>query len=230
LTRVVRDQIRRGADWIKVYADSPWGRDAQARPTFSFEELKTIVETAKSANCPVTAHAVSKEAIRRATLAGVATIEHAYEGDLEVFRLMAGKGTVLCPTLAATEAVSRYRGWSPGREPTPAMLKSHRAALQAALEAGVTIANGSDVGVFAHGDQAREIELLVEYGMKPLAALQAATSIAAKVLRMQDQIGAIKPKMLADLIAVDGDPTADIKALRKVTLVIKSGVIFRELK
>jgi len=230
LTRVVRDQIRRGADWIKVYADSPWGRDAQARPTFSIEELKTIVETAKSANCLVTAHAVSKEAIRRATLAGVATIEHGDEGDLEVFRLMAGKGTVLCPTLAATEAVSRYRGWSPGREPTPARLKSHRAAFQAALEAGVTIANGSDVGVFAHGDQAREIELLVEYGMKAPAALRSATSVAAKVLRMEDQIGAIKPKMLADLIAVDGDPTADIKALRKVTLVIKGGVIFQELK
>ncbi len=230
LTRVVRDQIRRGADWIKVYADSPWGRDGQARPTFSIDELKTIVEIAKSANCPVTAHAVSKEGMRRATLAGVATIEHGDEGDLEVFRLMAGKGTVLCPTLAATEAVSRYRGWSPGREPTPARLKSHRAAFKAALEAGVVIANGSDVGVFAHGDQAREIELLVEYGMRPTAALLAATSIAAKVLHMEEQIGTIKPKLLADLVAVEGDPIVDIKALRKVRLVMKGGVVYREPK
>jgi len=228
MTRVVRDQIRHGADWIKVYADVPWGPDKKARPSFSVEELKAMVETAKSAGVPVCAHAMTKEGMRRAALAGVVTIEHGDQGDLEVYRLMGERGVALCPTLAATEAVSRYRGWQPGTEPTPEGIAAHRTSFRAALEAGVIIANGSDVGVFSHGDQAREIELLVEYGMKLPAALRSATSVAAKVLRMEDQVGIIKPKMLADLIAVEGDPTQDVKALRKVKLVLKGGIVFRE--
>src|SRR5262249_27661667 len=120
LRRVVRDQIGRGADWIKVYADYPWGPGKEARPTFSEQELKIIVETAKSAGCPVAAHATSKEGMRRAALAGVETIEHGDEGDIEVFRLMANRGVALCPTLAASEAMSKYRGWKKGTDPEPA--------------------------------------------------------------------------------------------------------------
>src|SRR5262245_15685933 len=175
LRRVVRDQIGRGADWIKVYADT-WSPGKGGAATFSVEELKLIVETARSAGCPVAAHATTKEGMKRAALAGVATIEHGDEGDVEVFRLLATRGIALCPTLAASEAMSKYRGWRPATEPEPAALKSKRASFREALEAGVVIANGSDVGVFAHGDQAREIELLVDYGMKPVAALRSATS------------------------------------------------------
>jgi imidazolonepropionase-like amidohydrolase len=228
LTRVVRDQIGRGADWIKVYADYRWGPTKEARPTFSLEELKLIVETARSAGCPVCAHATTKEGMRRAALAGVETVEHGDEGDIEVFRLMANRGVALCPTLAAGDAISKYRGWRKGTDPEPTSIKAKRASFKEALEAGVTIANGSDVGVFTHGDEARELELLVEYGMTPVQALRAATSIDAKVLHLDSRLGTIRPGLLADLIAVHGDPTKDIKTLRSVQLVMKGGILYKE--
>lgn len=226
LIRVVRDQIRKGADWIKIYADTGQGEHG-VRPTFSVDEIKRIVETAKAAGVPVSAHAQSKEGIRRAALGGVETIEHGDRGDLEVFHLMAEKKIPLVPTLAAGEAMSRYRGWKTG-EPEPAALKSKRTSFKEALEAGVTIVNGSDVGVFAHGDNARELELLVEHGLNPAQALTAATSAAAKALHLDAKIGTVKPGLLADLVAVNGDPTRGIAALRKVKLVMKEGVVYRE--
>ncbi len=227
LIRVVRDQIGKGADWIKVYADTAMG-GASVRPSFSVEELTRIVETARSVGVPVAAHATSKEGMRRAALAGVATIEHGDGGDAEVFKLMAERGVALCPTLTAFEASARYAGYHPGTDPEPARLKRARATFKIALEAGVTIANGSDMGVFAHGEGARELELLVDFGMKPLDALRASTSIAAKTLRLDDRLGAVKPGLRADLICVEGDPTQDIKALRQIKLVMKDGVLYRE--
>lgn len=229
LIRVVRDQIGHGADWIKVYADFPWGPNAgRARPTFSLEELKRIVDTAALAGVPVVAHAASKEGMRNAALAGVVTIEHGDDGDIEVFRLMANRNVYYCPTLAAAEAYSKYRGWRKGTDPEPVAIRSKKASFKLALESGVVIANGSDVGVFAHGDEARELELLVEYGMSPENTLLAATSVAAKALRLDGQLGTIRSGLLADLVAVEGDPTKDISAVRKVKLVMKNGAIVKE--
>ena len=227
LTRVVRDQIGKGADWIKVYADTAMG-GAAVLPSFSLDELTRIVEIARSVGVLVSAHATSKEGMRRAALAGVATIEHGDGGDLEVFKLMVERGVALCPTLTAFEASARYRGYRPGTDPEPPRLVRARATFKQALETGVTIANGSDMGVFAHGDGARELELLVEYGMKPVEALRSATSIAAKTLRLDDRLGIVKPNLLADLIGVEGDPTRDIKSLRQVKLVMKGGTFYRE--
>ena len=171
LRRVVREQVRRGANWIKVSADTPPVATLGATPAFSLDELKLVVSTAANAGVPVVADAQSKEGMRRATLAGVGTIEHGDAGDAKVFRLMAAHGVGYCPTLAASEASARYSGWRPDR-PETAGLQSKRDSFKAALEAGVTVVNGSDIGVFAHGDGAREVELLVEYGMTPAQALR----------------------------------------------------------
>ncbi len=223
LTRVVRDQIKHGADWIKVYADYRWGPNGEARPSFTIEELQQVVAVASSSGRQVVAHASTPEGMRRATIAGVASIEHGDGGTAEVFTLMAQRGVVLCPTIAAGDAITRYGGWRRG-EPEPARIRAKRESVRLAIASGVSLCNGSDVGVFTHGDNAREIELLVEYGLTPLQALQAATTINAKLLGMEEQIGSIAAGRFADLVAVRGDPTTDVSALRRVELVLMGGV------
>jgi imidazolonepropionase-like amidohydrolase len=225
LIRVVRDQIGHGADWIKLYGDYRWGPLPGAQPTFSLDEMKLAVETARSAGVPVAVHASTPEGMRRAILAGAETIEHGDGGTPEIFKLMVERHVALCPTLAAGDATARYAGWKKGQQPEPPGIVQKRASFKAALAAGVMILSGSDIGVFPHGENVREIELMVDYGMPALDALKAATSVAGRVLHMN--IGEVKPGMFADLIAVDGDPAADIAALRRVQFVMKAGTVYK---
>jgi imidazolonepropionase-like amidohydrolase len=220
-------QIGKGADFIKVYGDYRWGPDREAEPTFTVAELQQAVEVVRSSGREVAVHATTAEGMRRAILAGVTTIEHGDEGTSEIFRQMKEKGIAYCPTLAATESIESYRGWKKGVDPDPpAVLQKHR-SFHAALESGVTICMGGDVGVFPHGDNVREMEDMVAYGMKALDVLRSATSVNARVFGMGGLVGRIQPGLMADLIAVKGDPSADISNLRQIRFVMKDGVIYR---
>lgn len=225
LTRVVRDQIGRGADVIKVYADYRWGANKMAMPTYTQRELELVVELANSSGRQVVAHAATPEGMRRAVAAGVRTIEHGDGGTREVFELMKARGVALCPTLAAGDAITQYNGWKKGTDPEPERIVNKRKSFALALEVGVEIVAGGDVGVFPHGDNVRELEMMVDYGMQPLAVLRSVTSGNADVFELPD-LGRIAPGKLADLVVVTGDPGKDLAALRKVELVVKGGLIF----
>jgi len=224
LMRVVRDQIGRGADWIKLYGDYRWGPLAGSHPTFTQDEMKRAVEVADSAGVPVAVHTSTPEGMRRATLANVATIEHGNEGTPEIFKLMVEHHVAWCPTLTAGAGP-----WPPADPESPANVR-RRAVFKAGLDAGVTIISGSDVGTFPHGENAREIEAMVAYGMPIAAAFKSATSVAAKVLRMENQIGSVKAGLFADLVGFDGDPTKDVAALRKVKFVMKNGSVVKPVR
>jgi imidazolonepropionase-like amidohydrolase len=226
IMHTVRDQAGKGADWIKIYGDYRAGPNGQAEPTFTQAEMNAAVETAHSLGRPVAVHTSTTEGLRRAIAAGVDTIEHGDGGTPELFKMMADHNIALCPTLAATDATSQYAGWNKAAgQPEPGAVGRKRQMFKMALDSGVTIASGSDVGVFTHGDNAREIELMANYGMSAVDALKAATSIDAKVLRLDTQIGRVTQGLQADLVAVDGDPTKDLSVLHKVKLVMKAGAI-----
>jgi imidazolonepropionase-like amidohydrolase len=225
LIKKVRNQIGKGADVIKIYADYRWGLRGEAAPTFTLNEIKLIVETAKSSGRPTVPHASTAEGMTRAILGGVETIEHGDNGTPEIWKLMAEKNVYLCPTLAAGDAILQYGGWKKGIDPEPERIKLKKEVFKEILKSGVKICMGGDVGVFAHGDNAREIEMLVEYGMKPIEALKSATSINADAFHIEKQVGRIKTGLLADIVVVEGNPSDNIKSIRDVKLVMKDGEV-----
>jgi imidazolonepropionase-like amidohydrolase len=227
LTHEVRTQISKGADVVKIYADYRWGKDGEALPTFTQEEIAAAVAIAKSGGREVVVHSSTPEGMRRSIMAGVSTIEHGDDGTLEVFRLMKERNVALCPTLAAGDAIAQYSGWKKGTDPEPARITNKRKTFQLALQSGVTICMGGDVGVFAHGDNAREMEMMVDYGMKPIDVLRSATKVNADVFGYANKIGRLQKGLFADIIAVEGNPVDNISNIRKVSFVMKNGVIYK---
>ena len=230
LIRVVRDQIGQGADFIKIYADYRWGRNEEDRPSFTLDELKLINEVTRSSGRVMVCHAKSKEAITRAVLAGAETIEHGDFIDLETGKLMKDHNVTYIPTIAAVDVISQYRGWIKGKTPEPERVTIKKKSFKEALESGVTIGMGGDIGVFPHGQNVLELELMVEYGMKTFEALKAATSVNSRAFHMDNQVGFLKVGLLADLVIVTGDPSKNISDLRKVQWVMKDGVVYRDEK
>jgi imidazolonepropionase-like amidohydrolase len=227
LISTVRNQIGHGVDLIKIYADYSWGINNSQQATFTVEEIRKVVETAKSSGRPVVAHASTVEGMRRAITGGVETIEHGDEGTPEIFKLMKEKNVSFCPTLAAGDAMLQYRGWKKDSQQEPDRIKEKRESFQAAIKAGVTICMGGDVGVYTHGDNVREMKLMVEYGMSPIDVLKSATSVNADVFHIGNKVGRIKPGLLADLMSVPGNPLENIGIISDVKLVIKNGIIVR---
>jgi len=228
LIKEVRTQIGKGADVIKLYGDYYWGINNEAAPTFTLDELKKAVEVANGSGRIVAVHAVTEEGMRRATQAGVTTIEHGDYGTPEIFALMKKNNVAYCPTLSATEAIAQYHGWKKGIDPDPESVQRKKKSFTAALQSGVTICMGGDVGVFPHGDNAREMEMMVEYGMKPIDVLRSATSVNADVFQINKIVGRIKAGLYADILVVQGDPSANIDAIRAIKMVMKNGEIYVE--
>ncbi|MDQ6844611.1 MAG: amidohydrolase family protein [Bacteroidota bacterium] len=226
ITKEVRTQIGKGADVVKLYADYRWGTNKEAMPTFTVDELKKAVEVATSSGRIVAAHATTAAGMERAIRAGVTTIEHGDDGTTELFKLMKQRDIALCPTLAAGDAIEQYNGWRKGIDPEPLRIQQKRISFKEALAAGVTICMGGDVGVFTHGDNAREMEMMVDYGMKPLSVLQSATSVNADVFKIDNKVGRIKAGLFADILVVQGDPSKDIHDIRNIKLVMKNGLIY----
>ena len=226
IVRAVRDQIASGAYVVKFYADYHWGKGEPSRPTPSQAELSAGVAAAHDAGRPVAVHATTPEGMRRAALAGTDTIEHGYGGTEEVFRLMKQKNIALCPTLAGSEAYARYFEKWDGREPAPQSVQENRHSLQLAMKAGVPICMGGDVGVYSHGENWLEMDAMRRAGMRTADVLVAATSGNAAIFHLTDR-GSVRPGLLADLVAVEGDPTRDISMVRNVKLVIKGGKVVR---
>jgi len=224
----VREQVSRGADWIKYYSDRGYNYTPDgvlhSRVNFTDEEAKAIVDEAHRLGRRVAAHAIGSDGAAAALRAGVDSIEHGVGLTEELLDQMVAKGVYWVPTAMVVAHVAPGRGGN-----WPRMVDTERAAFGKAVKKGVKIAFGTDAGGFDWKilHQARELKYYVEYGMTPMAAIRSATAVAAELLGWQDRIGTIEAGKLADLIAVPGDPLADIGELERAQFVMKAGVIYK---
>jgi imidazolonepropionase-like amidohydrolase len=231
LVSVIRAQFKEGADFIKIYET---GRDSFRDGTFTTPyqyteaELRAAVAEAARVGRRVAVHATGEPGTLYAARAGVVSIDHADQLSDETIRLMKEKKIFAVPTFAISDYFAEHAGSAAQATARRATLEYHAREFKKQLAAGVPMAAGSDVGPFPHGTQAREFELLVKYGMTPLAALQAGLLNGAQILGWQDRIGALKPGYFADVIAVPGDPLSDISVLSKVSFVMKAGVVYKK--
>lgn len=225
----VREWQKRGVDLIKLHATGGVlsNHDDPGAPSFSPPEFQAIVEEARRRGLDVCAHAHGDAGILEATLAGVRSIEHGSLLSPATAKEMKARGTFLVPTLYALESIllpgNPYKFPEGSLVKARAILPLRKAGFKVALETGVPIAYGTDIGVFEHGQVSADFRYLVSYGMTPLQALQSATLVAAELLRMGSEIGSLEPGRWADVIAVDGDPLTDIGALGRVGFVMKAG-------
>ncbi|HUB81440.1 MAG TPA: amidohydrolase family protein [Bryobacteraceae bacterium] len=230
LVTVIRREFKEGADFIKIYETGrDTFRDGRFSTPYQFTqaELAAAVQEASRVGRRVAVHATGEPGTLYAARAGVASIDHADQLSDETMRLMREKHIFAVPTFTISEYFASKAPTAAQQALEKEIVEYHAQEFRKQLAAGVPIAVGSDVGPFPHGTQAREFELLVQYGMKPLDAIRAGTLNGARLLDWQNQIGALKPGFLADIIAVEGDPLQHIAALRRVTFVMKGGVVYR---
>ena len=231
LVAVIRQQFKEGADFIKIYETGPdFVRDGRLSTPYQYTEaeLSAAVAEAGRAGKRVAVHAMGEPGTNFAAQAGVASIDHANQLSAETMRIMREKQIFAVPTFTIMEYFADHAESRERERRDREMIRLHVAEFHKQLAAGVPIAAGSDVGPFPHGTQARELVLMVKYGMTPLAALQADLLNGAKLLGWQDRIGALKPGYWADIVAVPGDPVADISVVGKVSFVMKGGVVYRQ--
>ncbi len=232
--KAVRQRYKDGADLIKLTATGGVLSLAASgqNPQFTDEELRAVVATAKDYGMTVAVHAHGTEGMKRAVLAGVDSIEHGTYMTDEVIALMKEKGTYWVPTNVAGEWVAekaKEKGYFPEivRPKAAAIGPEIRATFAKARAAGVKIAFGTDSGVSPHGENAREFELMVEGGMPPMKAIQSATLEAARLLKIDERLGTLEAKKIADIVAVKGNPLKNISAMRDVVFVMKEGVVYK---
>ena len=230
LIEAIRQQFKEGSDFVKIYetgADS--FRDGRLHTPYQYTtaELSAAVQEAARVDKVVAVHATGEPGTLYAARAGVASIDHADQLSSETMRLMREKHIFAVPTFTIWEYFAEHAESPAAAAPLRRQLELHAQEFRKQIAAGVQFALGSDVGPFPHGTQAREFELMVKYGMTPLAAIQAGTLNGARLLGWARQIGALKAGYLADVIAVPGDPTRDITSLQRVSFVMKGGVVHR---
>ena len=230
LVEAIRGQIKEGADFIKIYEtgqDSLVNGKLTTPYQYTEAQLAAAVEEAARTGRRVAVHATGEPGALYAVQAGVVSVDHAYQLNNETMRLMRDKKIPAVPTFAIAEYFAEHAATPSAAERERKLQDLHAEEFKKQLAAGVPMAVGSDVGPFPHGTQTREFELMVRYGMSPVAVLQADLINGAKLLGWEGQIGALKSGYLADLIAVPGDPTKDISVVKRVTFVMKGGVVYR---